>query len=562
MNKVFTLVAMQLADKLDFSYLKSFRSALFKILLSLIKFIVVTAVFFLIFMVCSMFGIFKVGASGLIDKTIPDEVLAVIFTVLQLMSILSCTVGLTNSLYKSMDNKVLLALPVGHNQVFFSKIILYYVYELIKNLNLTLPMFIAYGINNGAVWYYYIWLIIGFVVVSALPVIIGAVLSIPWLFISAFIDRYKVFQAMLIITIAMLITYILFGVVSLIPANINIIRQLEIIKQDLILPFLHGFTSALVPYYWITKMIVGGTYAISGNLFAGNTLIYFLGLVAFIVVCFLIAYFLAKPLFFKMASKQFEFEKKDNSAKQNVIHKKFLSPLAQDLKKNFRSSRYVAMIVVQLFLPAILLFLLNKLYGAMNMSNDGTIMTKAFNMLVLFLSVLSFNNEFACVYSVDGNARFLEKTRPINPAVLTFSRLIPRIIISTVSVFIATAFYAATANEGSQNATVAYVSVNLEEFIYVVLSGSFLSVAHLLWCAEMDIMNPQSDQYATVGMTFNNPNVRNATFSSLLLSILFAFCSYFLRPFPFAKLTLLTLAFLVARVYLYFIRVKLYYKEK
>ena len=562
MNKVFTLVAMQLADKLDFSYLKTFRSALFKILLSLVKFIVITAVFFLIFMVCSMFGIFKVGADGLMDKTIPDRVVAVIFTILQLMSIITCTVGLTTSLYKSMDNRVLLALPVEHNQVFFSKIILYYVYELIKNINLTLPMFIAYGINNGAVWYYYLWLIIGFVFVSALPVIVGAVLSIPWLFISAFIDRFKVFQAVLIITIAMVITNILFKIVGAIPANINIIRQLEVIKQTIILPFLTDFTGAFVPFYWLTLMIVGGTHAISHNLFAGYTLLYFVGLVAVLGGCFAISYFLAKPLFFKMASKQFEFEKKDNSAKKNVVHKKLLSPLAQDLKKNFRSSKYVAMLVVQLFLPAILMFLLNKLYASMNMSNDGTIMTKAFNMLVLFLSVLSFNNEFACVYSIDGNARFLEKTRPINPAILTFSRLIPRIIISTVSVVIATIFYAVTANEGSALATVPYVSVDLEEFIYVVLSGSFLSVAHLLWCAEMDIMNPQSDQYATVGMTFNNPNVRNATICSLLLAILFAFCSFFLRPFPFVKLMLLTLAFLVARVYLYFVRVKLYYKEK
>ena len=166
------------------------------------------------------------------------------------------------------------------------------------------------------------------------------------------------------------------------------------------------------------------------------------------------------------------------------------------------------------------------------------------------------------MYSIDGNARFLEKTRPINPAVLTFSRLIPRIVISTISVVVATIFYAMTANEGSLNSAIPYVSVDLEEFIYVVLSGSFLSVAHLLWCAEMDIMNPQSDQYATVGMSFNNPNVRNATIYSLLLSMLFAFFSFFLRPYPFSKLTLLTLAFLVARVYLYFVRVKLYYKEK
>ena len=175
-------------------------------------------------------------------------------------------------------------------------------------------------------------------------------------------------------------------------------------------------------------------------------------------------------------------------------------------------------------------------------------------MLVLYLSVLSFNNEFASIYSRDGNARYLEKTRPINPQVLTFSRLIPRIIMSIASIVLASFFYVVTSKASNF------------EFICVCITGSCISVAHLLWSAEMDIMNPQSEQYATIGMTFNNPNERNATLYSFILSVLFAFLVYFLAPTglnsTFVKLAILSFAFLVGRVYLYFIRVKLYYKEK
>ena len=122
MKKLYSLVAMQLADKLDFSFLKKFRSAIFTIILSLVKFVVVTVAFYLLFMICSLLGVFGLG------KEIPDTVIAVIFTVIQLLSLITCTVGLTDSLYKSQDNRVLLTLPVEHNQVFFSKLIMYFVY--------------------------------------------------------------------------------------------------------------------------------------------------------------------------------------------------------------------------------------------------------------------------------------------------------------------------------------------------------------------------------------------------------------------------------------------------
>jgi hypothetical protein len=210
--------------------------------------------------------------------------------------------------------------------------------------------------------------------------------------------------------------------------------------------------------------------------------------------------------------------------------------------------------MLQLLLPSILIFLLNKLYSAMQTSFNGQFMTKAFNMLVLYLTVLSFNNEYASVYSKDGNARFIEKTRPITSWVLTFSRLVPRIIISTISVVGATCFYVFTSG------------ASIFELVCVSITGSALSVAHLLWSAEMDIMNPQSDQYATLGLEFDNPNVKKATLFALLISAIFAFLVYFLAPSglnsTFIKLAIISLAFMGARVYLYFIRVKLYYKER
>ena len=548
MKKLLSLVKMQLADKIDFSWTKDTRSTIVKVVLAILKFVLVTALFYVLFMVCSLLGVFG------LSKNIPDTVLAVIFTVIQLLSVIACMSGLTNALYKAEDNKVLLTLPVEHNQVFFSKIILYFIYELLKNINFTLPLFIAYGLNNGAVFYYYPYLLVCFVLISLLPVVVGAVLSIPWLYISNFIEKHKTFQAILIILVCLFIARIIFNIVALIPPNINLIAQWNTITQDVIQPFLKNFANFFLPYYNLTLMIVGGTLAISTNIFSGGALLSLLVLILVLLICFLLAFLLAKPLFFKMASKHFEYEKKVIPEKKNHVHNKFLSPLSQELKRNFRSSQYVVLIMLQILVPAILIFLLNKLYAAMQTSFNGQMMTMAFNMLVLYLSVLSFNNEFATIYSRDGNARFLEKTRPINPAILTFSRLIPRIIVIFISVILATFLYVSTSG------------VEPIQFLFVSLTAIFMGVAHLLWCAELDIMNPQSEQYATIGTDFNNPNETKALVLSLIISALGAFLFYFLAPTgvisSFIKIMLISLAFLIVRIYLFFIRVKLYYKEK
>ena len=63
-----------------------------------------------------------------------------------------------------------------------------------------------------------------------------------------------------------------------------------------------------------------------------------------------------------------------------------------------------------------------------------------------------------------------------------------------------------------------------------------------------------------------NPNVKKATVCALLLSVVFAFLTYFLAPSginsTLIKLVIMSTLFMSARVYLYFVRVKLYYKER
>ena len=82
----------------------------------------------------------------------------------------------------------------------------------------------------------------------------------------------------------------------------------------------------------------------------------------------------------------------------------------------------------------------------------------------------------------------------------------------------------------------------------------------------MDVMNPQNEQYATVGVSFDNPNERNSTIIGFLISALVAVCMYFImsegQTKAIFKIALVALVFLGARVYLLLTRIRLYYAEK
>ena len=66
--------------------------------------------------------------------------MVLILTISLGLSLISCTFELTNNLYFSEDNRVLITLPVDTNKIFVSKIIVFYLYELKKSLNFLMPL--------------------------------------------------------------------------------------------------------------------------------------------------------------------------------------------------------------------------------------------------------------------------------------------------------------------------------------------------------------------------------------------------------------------------------------
>ena len=93
--------------------------------------------------------------------------------------------------------------------------------------------------------------------------------------------------------------------------------------------------------------------------------------------------------------------------------------------------------------------------------------------------------------------------------------------------------------------------------------------AHIFWCATLDLMNPQNENYAT-GEVNDNPNERSATVIAFIMSAVYAFFSFILYSdvlkdsitVACIKLALIGIAVLGMIIYMYVTKIKVYYNEK
>ncbi len=298
------LTAMQLKDRFSFSFSADKKSAIMKIVAFILGFIVITGI---CYGFIYLFGFLRVFS---INSFVPVTAMVVVFTVMMGLSIITCIFGLTDTLYFSEDNQVLLAYPVQPNIVFLSKLNVYYVSEIIKNFFFIIPLFIAYGVCYNFVWFYYPWIIFCFLLISLIPVIVGALLSIPFMWLKVFLKKYPIINSVLLFSLLIACFAFIVFLIFQLPENINITSGWGNTYWD-IQDFLNSWRQNFSIIDAIVMLMVGkGADPYNFALFNQYTLpilgMMILGLIVFGLISFLIA----KPVFFKMATKPFEYSKK------------------------------------------------------------------------------------------------------------------------------------------------------------------------------------------------------------------------------------------------------------
>ena len=319
-----TLIAMQLKEQLNFSFKANKKQAITKLILLTIGFAAITAAIYLIMYLLGFLGI--LGGNGVL----PVPIFNVFLYLILILNTISCIHRMTNSLYFSKDNQVLLTYPVNSGVIFLSKMVVFYVLELIKNFMMLIPLFLAYAISNSFAFYFYPWLILIFAIVTMIPVALGGVISIPYMYVLTFVKKSQYIQSILVILSMIAGTVLIFFGISKIPSSLNIAKDWSQIYYPSITQFTYRIEDYSGPLKYISALFLGYRGYIytpsprSLGIINVRSFIILAIVIAIVILSSVLSYLLARPLFFKMATKPFEYRKKiiDHNYKMNFKKEK------------------------------------------------------------------------------------------------------------------------------------------------------------------------------------------------------------------------------------------------
>ncbi len=548
MKGLLTLTKMQLKDKIDFSAFKSVKKAIFKVVLTLLKFAVITAVIFAGFYILSYLRLISLLPG------IPQSFMTIVFTFMYSLSIVVCIFGMMKSFYFAKDNQVLLTMPVSRTTVFTSKLVVYYIYEFIRNLTYLLPLFVAYGMINSVPWFYYLWLIPMMFILTLLPVALGALLSIPLLLITTIVKNNKWLEYILVALFIGGIVTLLVLTINAIPENFDLIGSWGTTFQE-IQTFMTKFTKDFAPFYYTVTTVCGVQYSIATSWFTAEQWFSVLGVIGACVIALALAYLLVQPLFFKMTSTPFEYRKKKvNKTFHNKKTNGFLSMIKKEIVLTYRTSdKFYGLLTSVIGMPLVIL-LLNKIITAMDTRYAGMQMGFIFNILLIMIMTLSSSINLAHAYSEEGASSYLLKTNPKSYYEMVCGKFVFQGICMVISLLTTVIIMSKFIGLSNSDATLVFFTILL------------FYVAHLFMSAEQDVMNPQTQQYQTTGGHYRDPNDIRSFLYAYMISAFVAFFAWFLMAenpeVVWGKMLFIAVLFVSFRTYLFFSKVKVYFKER
>ena len=561
MKQLLQLTLFQLKDKIDMSWMKSKKTLIQSIVFGVLKFLLVVAIVFAV-----LFALSYVGFISKYQDVLP--LFTMFLSVITFLSLCSSTYNLTKSLYLADDNKVLITFPVNANKLFFSKLFVYFFYELKKSFLLLIPgvfgflLFETIGFKGRELSALtLLWMIIPIILLVVIQVLLSAVISIPFMYVYRLFKRNQIFDLIVVGAAVTVFIIAVINLINLIPDDIDLDRQWPSMVNGFE-NFIIAFDKYAYPINLYSRVFFGESSS-SGFHYqlVGMTFLKTLIAIGVIGLLTLFAFLLIRPVYFKMIYKTFEFDKNPQlAAKKNVKHKKYVTFANKEFKLSFRdfdiSGSYIAIYII----VPILLFFMDRVISAISTSMRGNNIAIAVNALLTILPLLASNSTIATLYSKEGRTAYLTKSNPVNPFIPLTSKLLFNLLFCVPSIIACAIIFANFSGLGVPIAVLFSVSVLLIQY------------AHIFYCAAQDIMNPQNEVYATTGSDFNNPNEAKATVMAFIGSFVLTVVLYFMLVesmslhenylSAFIRLLIIAAFLFAGFLYLFIKKIQAFYYEK
>ncbi len=421
----------------------------------------------------------------------------------QLISIVTALLGISNDLYQSKDNQILFPLPVKNDEIFLSKMIVYYIQELLRNIYILIPILVALGFNQGAGFFYYLNIIPISLLLPLISVFTATILSVPFVYLKNFLKNHNIISAILAVLLFGVVFYIIYQLVILIPVPIRLVQLYNRFIIGLSL-----FMQNVAQYGFIYRYIGYILYSINSGL-------NYLYVILITLSLGLLNYLIAKPLYFNLISRSNENTvKTQKHVKIRESKTMFITFFRKELTIARRSpNELIDDYALLMSLPAIM-FVLNYIYMGMNRSSIGNSLVLILNVFIVLLVVAGSNTAAATSITREGYEFILFKTAPYDTSKMAWAKMLFNLLFTTLVITISFILFSFALP----------VFPKIDILLLLILT-IFVNIGHMLWSMQLDILNPKLSEYATSGSLSSNINVKKSLTIGIILSLVFTVAS-------------------------------------
>ena len=513
LERVWILTKLQLTNKTRKHAKNSLRVYRDLALKAIVGILITIAIWFLL-------HVFK----DILYIPVNDYFMIFVLLLTQVMSIIAAISGLIVDIYQSKDNQILLTLPAKNDEIFLSKLVVYYINEYKRNFGFLFPFLVAYGFLTKMGFGFYLSLIPMTFILPFIAVFFSSIVSILITLIKNYLNRHTWINfglfAVLIVGAFISIYYL----VGFIPKNIRIVQLYN--------SFIVGLTK-----FMQQVASVGSIYTIIGKLLNGNNIIInYLIVIGTILVLFAINYLVSRPLFFKLTSQTSEQAKtKKHNPKITKKSGLFWTFLRKEITIAKRSpNELLSNYAVLISLPLIM-FVLNTIYMGMDRSSLGNRFVLIFNVLIILILVTASNTASAVAITTEGYEFVLLKTAPSKTKQVAWAKMTFNFVFTSVLLLLSFILF-----------RIALPVFNVNDIWLLFIFAFFFNASQIFWSFQIDILNPKLSDYAATGSLSNNDNIAKTLSNGLVASLIFTIISIFVFLIfePIAWLILIVMAFI------------------
>lgn len=502
LKRIRLLMLLQLSNRFKFKKVDNVKKLIARIGIMALGIGIVTAVISLIFFL--MYSIVGIQSPKVVTFSI---------VFLQLLSIVACINGLLKNLYSSKDNAILLSYPAHHFEVFISKLLVYYVYEFIKSIFFILPLLLGFGIIFKYFSVLYIVSTIFIVItIPLIPVLLGALITLPILFIKKFINKYSYLKSILLVSLLVGLFFLFFMILNLIPRPLRLI--------ELYYSFIQGITRFIesIDKYSLFYQNVGNILVNHRVLL--NYIIY-IGVIILLIVS---VGLISMPIYFKLASQSSELANEKKRKGINKAHKNtFFTFVKKEWLLSIRNFGEFLNNYIFTFATPYVLFIMMGIYTAIDLNNLGIYMTVIFSGFVTLLMSCASNTSSALAITKEGSEFVLLKTVPSDSKNMAWAKIFFNLVSSTIMIvlsFVLVIVFCPMFDPGINGLEWEWM-INNNWLWLTMLSVLFINAGLIFWSFQIDIMNPKLREYASSGDASGMNNASKSILIGLIISVVF-----------------------------------------